>query len=74
MSVIAKKSTNIFEFGTASGKTTYLLAENSPENCKIVTITLDEKNIKDISYENNDNSIAQNNAVKESIYSCLNHQ
>jgi len=68
MSVIAKKSTNIFEFGTASGKTTYLLAENSPESCKIITVTLDEKNIKDVSYENNDNSVAKNNAIKESIY------
>ena len=37
LSMMAKISNNIFEFGTCSGKTTYLLALNSPENCKITT-------------------------------------
>ena len=40
LSVLAKKSKNIFEFGTCSGKTTYLLATNSSDDCKIFTITL----------------------------------
>ena len=48
MSVIAKKSKKIFEFGTCSGKTTYILAENSPEDCKIQTITLRQEELKNL--------------------------
>lgn len=38
--VLAKDSPSIFEFGTASGRTTYLLARNQPEAGRVVTITL----------------------------------
>ena len=35
LAVLSKNSNKIFEFGTCSGKTTYLMALNSPENAKI---------------------------------------
>lgn len=37
---LAQRSQNIFEFGTGRGHTTLLLAKNSPEGAKTVTITL----------------------------------
>jgi len=68
MSVIAQKSKKIFEFGTCSGKTTYLLSENSPDDCEIYTITLKKEQTESVSYISGDNSIAKRNALDESIY------
>ena len=42
LAIISKISLNIFEFGTCSGKTSYIMALNSPDNAKIKTITLNE--------------------------------
>jgi predicted O-methyltransferase YrrM len=38
---LAKTARLVFEFGTASGKTTYLLARNAPPEARVVTLTLD---------------------------------
>ncbi len=40
LAVLAKRSRKIFEFGTATGRTAYLLARNSPADAAIYTITL----------------------------------
>lgn len=40
LSVLAKRAQRIFELGTATGKTTYLLAVNAPESARITTLTL----------------------------------
>ena len=37
---LAKNAKRVFEFGTATGKTTYLLAANAPADAEIVTLTL----------------------------------
>jgi Methyltransferase domain len=37
---LAKDARLIFEFGTATGKTTYLLARNAPPEASVVTLTL----------------------------------
>lgn len=37
---LAKGAHRIFEFGTATGKTTYLLARNAPEDATVATLTL----------------------------------
>ena len=37
LSLMSKISLNIFEFGTCSGKTTYIMALNSPPQAKIKT-------------------------------------
>jgi len=42
---LSKVSKNIFEFGTCSGKTTYIMALNSSKNSKITTITLKQDNL-----------------------------
>ncbi len=40
LAALAKISQHIFEFGTCTGRTTYLLARNAPEDAHIGTITL----------------------------------
>ena len=45
----SKISKNIFEFGTCSGKTTYLMALNSTNDAKITSITLDPDKINQLS-------------------------
>lgn len=40
LATLAKTARNIFEFGTCSGKTTYLVARNSPPDARVTTITL----------------------------------
>lgn len=37
---LAKKARLIFEFGTCTGRTAYLLARNSPPDARVVTLTL----------------------------------
>jgi hypothetical protein len=69
LSCIAKYSKNIFEFGTASGKTTALLALNSSQDAKIVSITLDPDSISNYNFSADKKEIrAKKNAIKESIY------
>ncbi len=40
LAAMAKRATSLFEFGTCTGKTTYLWARNAPSPARIVTITL----------------------------------
>ena len=68
LATLSKISNKIFEFGTCSGKTTYLMALNSPENTKIYTITLNQNMTKDIMVEKLDNKISFRNIINESIY------
>ena len=68
LSVLSKKSYNIFEFGTCSGKTTYLFALNSPKEAKIFSITLPPQNLSSQVKEQKDNSVAFRNAILESKY------
>jgi len=68
LSVLSKKSKNIFEFGTCSGKTTLLFSLNSPEDAKIYTITLDPNDIENQIKVVGDDNIAIRNAISESKY------
>ena len=68
ISSLSKISQNIFEFGTCSGKTTYLMALNSKENAKITSITLDPEDILSFKKKNDDNEISFRNIKNESIY------
>ena len=40
LAVLAKRATTLFEFGTCTGKTTYLWARNSPPHARVTTLTL----------------------------------
>ena len=68
ISTLSKFSKNIFEFGTCSGKTTFLMSLNSPVDTKIVSITLNPKNIDEVDSEKTDNKVSQRNIINESIY------
>ena len=68
LAVLSKNSNKIFEFGTCSGKTTYLMALNSPENAKIFSLTLNKEMTKNITKEKVDNKISFRNIINESIY------
>lgn len=53
LGALAKQAKRIFEFGTATGRTTYVLARNAPEDAKIDTLTYLADG--DDSYEHNEN-------------------
>ena len=68
ISCLSKVSKHIFEFGTCSGKTTYLMALNSSDDTKITTITLDPNNVGSITKERKDSKVSFRNIKNESIY------
>ena len=68
ISSLSKISKKIFEFGTCSGKTTYLMALNSNENSKITTITLDPNEASSFTKKADDNDVSFRNIRNESIY------
>ena len=68
ISCLSKISNKIFEFGTCSGKTTYLMALNSPEDSEIISVTLKPENLENIEKNNQDNKISYRNIMNESIY------
>ena len=68
LSTLSKTSKNIFEFGTCSGKTTYLMALNSSEDAKIISLTLDPNYDPDLIRDNQDSKVSYRNIINESIY------
>ena len=68
LSSLSKISKNIFEFGTCSGKTTTLMALNSPDDSKIITLTLSSSQAKNLNLEASDNKISIRNIINESNY------
>ena len=68
LSSLSKISKNIFEFGTCSGKTTTLMALNSPDDSKIITLTLDSNQAKNLSLDKQDNKVSIRNIINESNY------
>ena len=68
ISSLSKISKNIFEFGTCSGKTTYLMALNSDEDTKITSLTLKPSLINYIKKNEEDNKVSFRNIKNESVY------
>ena len=66
---LSKISKNIFEFGTCSGKTTYIMGLNSSEDAEIISLTLSPNEVMEISKKNKDNKASYRNIINESIYS-----
>jgi predicted O-methyltransferase YrrM len=59
----------MFELGTCTGKTSYLMARNSSDKSKVYTLTLPPEELKKYDEENKDDQIATNNAINESAFS-----
>ena len=66
LAMLSKISSKIFEFGTCSGKTSYLMALNSPENTSITTLTI--KPDTEVSKGSDESKSAHRNITSESIY------
>ena len=68
LSVLAKQATSLFEFGTCTGKTTYLWAKNSPAEARIITLTLGKNQHADYLAAREDNLLATRTALAESAF------
>ena len=68
ISSLSKVSKTIFEFGTCSGKTTYLMGLNSSDDTSITSITLNPSNFNNVKKENIDNKVSFRNIIQESVY------
>jgi predicted O-methyltransferase YrrM len=66
LSTLAKRAKHIFEFGTCTGKTTYLVARNSPPDATVTTITLAPDQTGDYVKEEGDNRRNIRAALRES--------
>lgn len=69
LAVLAKRARLMFEFGTASGRTTYLWARNSPPGAKVVTLTLSREEVAAYQREAGDAESDIRNALDESTFS-----
>ena len=68
LSVLAKRAKTLFEFGTASGRTAYLLARNSPDDATVTTLTLPPEQAHEYKPAVGDSAAARRSAVRESVY------
>ena len=59
LGALAKKAKRIFEFGTATGRTTYVLARNAPDDAKIDTLTYFDDGSDDTEFNANDPDAAK---------------
>jgi hypothetical protein len=71
LAVLSKRARLMFEFGTATGRTTYIWARNSPPEARIVTITLRPDDIGEYRNEPGDAKADARNALSESRFSSL---
>jgi predicted O-methyltransferase YrrM len=68
LAALAKRSRAMFEFGTCTGKTTYLWARNSAPGAEIVTLTLAPAQVDSYSTEQGDDARDVRHALKESAF------
>jgi len=68
LAVLAKRATTLFEFGTCTGRTTYLWARNSPPDARVTTLTLPPAGREGYRAAAGDDPQAGARAVWESAY------
>ena len=68
LSVLAKNAKQIFEFGTCTGKTSYLMALNSPQDTQVTTLTLPPDQVNNYTVDPTDSKRATKNALSESAF------
>lgn len=68
LAVLSKDAKQIFEFGTCTGKTTYLMAVNSSSDTRIVTLTLPPDQLTVYSKDAKDSGRAVEDALHESAF------
>lgn len=68
LAVLSKRARTLFEFGTCTGKTTYLWARNSPPEARITTLTLPPLTQADYTHASGDDAGAARIALDESHF------
>lgn len=68
LAVLAKDARTLFEFGTCTGKTTYLWARNQPPEGTVTTLTLDPERINEYRSVPGDDRTAEAYAKEESRF------
>ncbi|MEX2608377.1 MAG: class I SAM-dependent methyltransferase [Gemmatimonadota bacterium] len=68
LAALARDARLVFEFGTATGKTAYLLARNAGSDARVVTLTLAPGQHTDYAAEGGDSRVARQRALKESAF------
>jgi predicted O-methyltransferase YrrM len=74
LSVLAKRAEVLFEFGTATGRTSYLWARNSPAHARVSTLTLPPEEHAAYRREWTDNRRAAQHALRESRFTRFRYQ
>ena len=69
LGMLAKRASRMFEFGTCTGRTTYLWAVNSSPDARIATLTLHPSSVDKYCVSQNDDEGDINYALKESKFS-----
>lgn len=69
LAVLAKDARAMFELGTCTGKTAYLLARNCAADAKVVTLTLPPTQVGNYDQSSQDDRVATDNALSESAFS-----
>ncbi len=69
LAVLAKDAERMFEFGTCTGKSTYLWARNSSPTARITTLTLSPDQVGSYQAEQQDDANATRAAQEESCFS-----
>jgi predicted O-methyltransferase YrrM len=68
LSVLARRASLAFEFGTCTGKTAYLWARNMPPHGRVVTLTLPPDQVSAYSSGAGDSALDVANALEESRF------
>lgn len=68
LAVLARDAMRMFEFGTCTGKTSYLWARNQPPGGRVTTITLAPDRLADYQVANGDDAFAETDARNESAF------
>jgi predicted O-methyltransferase YrrM len=69
LGVLARRARFIFEFGTGTGRSTYLMARNSPADARVVTIALPPDQLAAYTAETGDSRGGRREALAESRFS-----
>ena len=69
LAVLAKQAKRMFEVGTGSGKTAYLLARNAPDDGKVTTLTLRSEETNLSKYETGNDFKASATAREQAAFS-----
>lgn len=68
LSVLARRARGLFEFGTCTGKTSYLWARNAPADARVVTLTLAPEQRDAVAHTAGDDRRDERFAHRESVF------